>query len=48
MIPIAIPNDQNAPIAESSRTPCRDENHWMPKAERIEKIRADRKGLIPA
>lgn len=46
-MPIAIPSDQNVPIAESSLTPCRDESHSIPKEERIENIIAERIGFHP-
>ena len=45
--PNAIPNAQNAAIAESSRTSCFLERHSIPKAEAIEKNKADKIGEIP-
>ena len=32
-MPMAMPSDQNTAIAESSRTPCFRDSHWMPKAD---------------
>ena len=46
MIPIAIPNAQNAAIAESSRTPFLRDIHSTPSADSTAKNKAYMVGLI--
>lgn len=40
-MPMAMPSDQNTAIAESSRTPCLRDSHWMPNAESTANAIAD-------
>lgn len=43
-MPMAMPSDQNTAIAESSRTPCFRDSHWMPKADNTANAIADNIG----
>lgn len=47
IIPMAMPNDQKAAIAESSLIPFLEDIHSIPNADSTENTIADRNGLIP-